>query len=1042
MSRNDRADDSVSTKPERHVVDSKLSTESWREHDYQYVAPAITASVSDSVSSYSAGFVPPVRFGSPPSEGHTTLSRTSNDTLAVSPLGTASISNDGNSGIHRFDPRPISSEGVQHSNPNILRPPTDPPPAKWPRPSSNPIDPDKVPFLTDLLGGPKVTVVQPAPKDTLSPHVTLPRGETLVFPVEPKTYIAPPPFVQQPPVTAFNDGNGGTDTIKPIVVPFVDFGRVTEAPPINLDPGKKPPPNGLPPEDPSLIKPIDPIITGPRVTFPAPEPKVIDPIIQLPDGTNIRLPEPAPPTETNPWLTAIDSGNNGNNTGSGDKDKGVTTVVTDNGGNNGNADKDKVVVAPIVTDNGGNNGNGQGNNTGNGDKDKVVVAPIVTDNGGNNGNNGNNAGNGQKVVVDSGNNGNQQGNNTGSGDKDKVVVAPIITDKGTGTGTGTGSGDKVRVVTTDPIKAVVTTDKGAGVTVVVAKGTDSAVAKGTEAARIAMAVTDKNMVSVLPVRSEAKGVVITQAKAEVKPEVRAAVKAEVKVVQQDNISSTTKSQAFRVPLGERVAPLLPELKPAALKANAHVPAAVEASQIGRTITKTSLPATERQPVALKAPESFAANPKAIAALQHVVRQLKVDVPVLKNADLANVGRTLKTQAAIVESGRSGKAVQPIELKASLKQLPPTVETSKATKLAVSPVKLAGDATVRGDKFVIKEYTLQAGLAAKMVNVFKPEQKTREHKPQLEQKPQLDQKPQLEQKPQVRGEKLAPAKLEIGKLEVGGKHLQTGKQQPHKDNIAVAKAADAKSAVANAVRSLRLDQKPVELVMPARPLPVPSDGKSIAAVSDKLPQISALKLDKKNQPKEHENKPSRLDALIGAVAAASALARARSSQQNRKDGEESQDADSVLPDISIFGDDGEDVALMQGKRDITVPAFTVAERKARVSRPKYLVQPNDTLQSIAQDLLHDEQLAWLLLEINVGVIQHTWKDNVCVVELVGRQEIELPLGEEIVEFYKSRPAARYRDKRLVSSVRQTEIDRELVKDAFNRVIWRREESPAV
>lgn len=266
----------------------------------------------------------------------------------------------------------------------------------------------------------------------------------------------------------------------------------------------------------------------------------------------------------------------------------------------------------------------------------------------------------------------------------------------------------------------------------------------------------------------------------------------------------------------------------------------------------------------------------------------------------------------------------------------------------------------------------------------------------------------------------------------------------KDSAAVrVEPVDAHRAMRDNVRVLLHEHKHAQPEKIARtPATAVSSDKALS-LSDPHSQSFSVRF--KNDAGEPDRRPpTRLDLLMAVLAAASAISRA--GRLERKDKKrrlfnESINQDEVLPSLTIASEILARLNADDGDDD-KVDLFGDEGQAARIVRRRYMVQLGDSLNSIAGDQLGDEVLAWLLLEINVGAIQHQWNGNICVAELVGRQEIELPTAEEIAEFYKTRPARRLRDKRLVSSVKQTEMDRELVFETFSRVIGRRtDEQPA-
>ncbi len=321
-------------------------------------------------------------------------------------------------------------------------------------------------------------------------------------------------------------------------------------------------------------------------------------------------------------------------------------------------------------------------------------------------------------------------------------------------------------------------------------------------------------------------------------------------------------------------------------------------------------------------------------------------------------------------------------------------------------------------FVVKDYAmLQKGLLGKLFQADKTNVRP-EGKQQEATKLHVMTKP--------------VADVVVSKALPGRKDAAAGRVEP----------VDAHRAMRDNVRVLLHEHKHAltEHVSRTPSTPVSTD-KSLS-LSDTHSQSFSVRF--KNDAGGNDHRPTRLDLLMAALAAASAVSRAGRLERKgkkRRQFNESVNQDEVLPSLTIAS---EILARLNADDadDDAVDLFGDEGQAASIVRRRYMVQPGDSLNSIAGDQLGDEVLAWLLLEINVGAIQHQWNGSICVAEMVGRQEIELPTPEEVAEFYKTRPARRFRDKRLVSSVKQTEMDRQLVFETFSRVIGRRaDEQPA-
>lgn len=104
------------------------------------------------------------------------------------------------------------------------------------------------------------------------------------------------------------------------------------------------------------------------------------------------------------------------------------------------------------------------------------------------------------------------------------------------------------------------------------------------------------------------------------------------------------------------------------------------------------------------------------------------------------------------------------------------------------------------------------------------------------------------------------------------------------------------------------------------------------------------------------------------------------------------------------------------------------KKQPTVRPKTLVASTDTLVSIAEAFFYDRNVAWLIADINQPILKETWMNGKRVIELKSRQQIELPLKDEIEGFYTSKPE-HARPENLVTIVDETSVDVELLNSSL-------------
>lgn len=192
----------------------------------------------------------------------------------------------------------------------------------------------------------------------------------------------------------------------------------------------------------------------------------------------------------------------------------------------------------------------------------------------------------------------------------------------------------------------------------------------------------------------------------------------------------------------------------------------------------------------------------------------------------------------------------------------------------------------------------------------------------------------------------------------------------------------------------------------------------------------------------------IELLLAGLATISAVARARADHNALKSVDAGKETENALPGLSIENWDGDQEEESLLEVAIKRRLLGNADRATVLTRPKYMVQPGDTLTSIAEEVMHDAMLGWLILQINAGSIKAQWNGDICLTELEGRQEIELPIAQDIVEYYRSRPSVRFKNKRLVTTQKQGSFDREILVSNFRNVIntasgmRKPQESPAV
>lgn len=100
------------------------------------------------------------------------------------------------------------------------------------------------------------------------------------------------------------------------------------------------------------------------------------------------------------------------------------------------------------------------------------------------------------------------------------------------------------------------------------------------------------------------------------------------------------------------------------------------------------------------------------------------------------------------------------------------------------------------------------------------------------------------------------------------------------------------------------------------------------------------------------------------------------------------------------------------------------------RPKILIAKDDTLASIAERLFHDRSLAHLIADLNTKVSDQFILSGNRIIRLKVRQEIQLPVYTDIVNFKKERANSALYSAPLVTIVEDTEISKEALREAFS------------
>lgn len=116
------------------------------------------------------------------------------------------------------------------------------------------------------------------------------------------------------------------------------------------------------------------------------------------------------------------------------------------------------------------------------------------------------------------------------------------------------------------------------------------------------------------------------------------------------------------------------------------------------------------------------------------------------------------------------------------------------------------------------------------------------------------------------------------------------------------------------------------------------------------------------------------------------------------------------------------------------------RPAVLTRPTWLIAPGETLVSIAESHYNDPNIAWLIAELNREQSDEHWIDGKCIIEFNSRQQLTLPVWQDVEDFYSAHPRPSDPEN-LITIVKTTKLDRDVVENALSKVMGTTLPAPA-
>jgi len=105
---------------------------------------------------------------------------------------------------------------------------------------------------------------------------------------------------------------------------------------------------------------------------------------------------------------------------------------------------------------------------------------------------------------------------------------------------------------------------------------------------------------------------------------------------------------------------------------------------------------------------------------------------------------------------------------------------------------------------------------------------------------------------------------------------------------------------------------------------------------------------------------------------------------------------------------------------------------QAARRFVVVKANDSLTSIAENIFHDGDLAWLIADLNKRNLKEFMVEGKRVVELKTCQRLDLPFNDEIAAFYRDR-CAKNSAGNMVTIVSDGRIDRSMLEKELSFIM---------
>lgn len=92
------------------------------------------------------------------------------------------------------------------------------------------------------------------------------------------------------------------------------------------------------------------------------------------------------------------------------------------------------------------------------------------------------------------------------------------------------------------------------------------------------------------------------------------------------------------------------------------------------------------------------------------------------------------------------------------------------------------------------------------------------------------------------------------------------------------------------------------------------------------------------------------------------------------------------------------------------------------RPLWLVCENDSLTTLAEQIYQDPDVGWLIADMNSSRVRESWINQKRVIQMQSRQQIELPIQEDI-DLFKQSKTQEHCAENLITVVIQNQLDKD-------------------